>query len=71
MASPNEVLELTTLKVGSIPPVGKAIGLKSIFDEKISQKEWVVFNAGALTTSIKMDPKDLIAIENPQIADIT
>src|SRR3990167_1927785 len=35
MASITEVKEITTLEVGSIPPVGKAMNLKSYFDSSI------------------------------------
>ncbi|MBT6401608.1 hypothetical protein HN803_01780 [candidate division WWE3 bacterium] len=70
MASPDEVEDLTTLKVGSIPPVGKAIGLTSFFDTSFSEKENVVFNAGSLTTSIIMKASDLLALEQPQVEDI-
>ncbi len=70
MASPEEVEALTTLKVGSIPPVGKAINLPSYFDRSFSDKDMVVFNAGALTTSITLAARDLIVVENPQIFDI-
>lgn len=70
MASPDEVVELTTLKIGSIPPIGKAIGLSSYFDSSFAEKDDVVFNAGSLTTSIVMKASDLIAVENPQLEDI-
>lgn len=70
MAKPEEVEELTTLKVGSIPPVGKSIGLNSYFDESFLEKEKAVFNAGSLTTSIIMKASDLIKVENPGIIDM-
>lgn len=70
MATPEEVLDLTTLKVGSIPPIGRAINLKSYFDSSFQTKDKVAFNAGSLTTSIIMKAKDLIDLENPEIVDI-
>lgn len=35
MASPEEVTQLTGLKIGAIPPVGKAINLPSYFDQSL------------------------------------
>lgn len=70
MATPGEVLELTTLKVGSIPPIGKAINLKSYFDTSFEEKDEVAFNAGSLTTSIIMKSKDLISVEEPRLVEI-
>lgn len=70
MATPKEVEELTTLKVGSIPPVGSCINLPSYFDVRFKNKEKVVFNAGSLTTSIVMSAADLIKVEKPKIIKI-
>jgi len=67
MATPDEVEKLTTLKIGSIPPVGKAIDLPSYYDESFIEKEKATFNAGSLTTSIEMKAKDLIDVEGPTI----
>jgi len=71
MATTEEVEKLTGLKVGSIPPVGKAIGLKSYFDSSFAIKDEVTFNAGSHTRSVLMQSKDLIKIEDPEILDIT
>ena len=70
MAAPEEVLSLTGLKVGSIPPVGKAMNLPSYFDESFKLKDKVAFNAGMHTVSIVMTAKDLIRAENPKILDL-
>jgi len=65
MATKEEVLELTGLEVGAIPPVGKAMELVSYFDEGFKQKEKVAFNAGLHTTSIITTPNGLIKVEDP------
>ena len=70
MAKPEKVKEITTLEIGSIPPVGKAMGLKSYFDKSFLDKEDVAFNAGYHTVSIIMKAKDLIKVEQPIIEDI-
>lgn len=67
MATPDEVLALTGLKIGSIPPVGKALGLKSYYDENIKNKPQVAFNAGSHTTSIFMAGEDLGKVEDPYL----
>lgn len=71
MASVSEVKDLTTLKVGSIPPLGSVLGLKSYFDKNICNKDDVFFNAGMHTTSIKMKASDLIKVESPVILSLT
>lgn len=70
MANPQEVTSLTTLEIGSIPPVGKVLGIKSFFDQSFEEMENVAFNAGSLTTSVFMKAKDLINIEKPEILNI-
>lgn len=71
MATREQVEQLTTLKPGSIPPVGKAMGIKSYYDTSFSSKDKVAFNAGSLTISVIMNAKDLIELENPTLADLT
>lgn len=70
MASADEVKEITTLEIGSIPPLGKALGLKSYYDESFLHKEKVAFNAGLHTTSIIMGALDLVEVEKPKISDL-
>jgi Ala-tRNA(Pro) deacylase len=70
MAKPEEVFEITTLEIGSIPPVGKAMDLKSYYDESFLEKDVVAFNAGSHTISIKMKAKDLISVELPVISSL-
>ena len=67
MASKEEVKDITTLEVGSIPPVGKAMNLKSYFDSSFLEKDVVAFNAGSHLVSIRMKAKDLIKVESPVI----
>jgi Ala-tRNA(Pro) deacylase len=71
MASSDEVREITTLEVGSIPPLGSVMGLKSYYDESFIDKDRVAFNAGSHTLSIKMKASDLLRVENPVISSIT
>lgn len=70
MARPEQVLELTGLEIGSIPPIGKALGLKSIYDSEIGKKEKVSFNVGAHTVSIITSGEGLLAVEEPEILEI-
>jgi len=71
MASKDEVYNLTGLEVGSIPPVGKSINLKSYFSDDFKFKDTVAFNAGMHTVSIKMKVEDLLKLENPVIGDFS
>lgn len=70
MATPEEVENLTSLKIGSIPPLGKVLNLVSYFDESFKDKSTVAFNAGSHTVSIKMKAKDLLQVEDPMILSL-
>lgn len=62
-ATKEELLQLTGLVPGSVPPFGEPILPFELFiDELIWQLEKVAFNAGSLTDSIIMSAKDYVRI---------
>lgn len=69
-ATKEEVLGLTGLTPGSIPPFGSLFGFQTICDERLSDNERIVFNAGSHTDSIQMRYEDYVTYEKPQIARI-
>jgi Cys-tRNA(Pro)/Cys-tRNA(Cys) deacylase len=70
-ATPAEVLELVGIEIGAIPPLGKALELKSYFDKAIGEKDKVAFNAGLHTVSVFMKGSDLLEVEKPVIGEFT
>jgi Cys-tRNA(Pro) deacylase len=62
LASPEEVLEITGCEIGSVPPFGHATRLKAYFDREILENEYVNFNAGLHTVSIRMKAEDLVGV---------
>lgn len=65
MANPAEVKVLTNLEIGSIPPFGSVLKLKTYLDESLGENAKIAFNAGLHTRSIIMDYKDFVKVENP------
>jgi Ala-tRNA(Pro) deacylase len=62
-ASKEELLELTGLVPGCVPPFGKPILNFELFvDESITQNEKIAFNAGSLTDSIIMSTNDYLSV---------
>jgi len=70
MATPAEVSDITSLRIGSIPPVGSVLRLASYFDDTLCAKDTVAFNAGSHTISIVMSASDLISIEKPTLTSL-
>jgi prolyl-tRNA editing enzyme YbaK/EbsC (Cys-tRNA(Pro) deacylase) len=67
-ASKDELLELTGLVPGSVPPFGRPIiDLDLYVDDSILANEKIAFNAGSLTDSIIMNRKDYIEIAKPTV----
>jgi Ala-tRNA(Pro) deacylase len=67
-ATPEELLELTGLVPGSVPPFGEPILPFELYaDEQIGVRhDRVAFNAGSLTTSLVMAAPDWERIAKPQ-----
>jgi Ala-tRNA(Pro) deacylase len=67
-ASPEELLRLTGLVPGSIPPFGKPLLPFDVFvDRSILDNERIAFNAGSLTDSIIMTVDDYLRIARSQV----
>ena len=67
-ATAGELLELTGLVPGSVPPFGHPIlPLPLYVDESVTANERIAFNAGALTHSVIMRVTDYLALAKPTI----
>jgi Ala-tRNA(Pro) deacylase len=69
-ATKDEVLEMTGLTPGSIPPFGSLFGLPTICDDRLSQNERINFNAGSHTDSFQVSYEAYVTYESPQLARI-
>ena len=67
-ATKEELYALTGLPSGAVPPFGRPVfDLELYADNSILEKEFIAFNAGSLTNSIKMKIEDYIRIAKPII----
>ena len=66
-ATREEVLELTGLAPGSIPPFGSLFGLSTFCDDRLGDNEVVNFNAGDHSISVGMRYADYVRIEKPTL----
>jgi len=66
-ASREEVLELTGLTPGSIPPFGSLFGLPTLCDERLSDNDVINFNAGDHSISVSMRHADYLLAEKPEL----
>jgi Ala-tRNA(Pro) deacylase len=68
-ATPQEVLELTGLTPGSIPPFGSLFGLQTYCDERLRENEVINFNAGDHAISVSMQYSDYVLVEKPELGN--
>ncbi len=65
-----EVLDITGLTPGSIPPFGSLFALPTLCDERLSENQYINFSAGSHSNSIRMSYVDYIAFESPRIGRV-
>lgn len=66
-ASKEEVLKATNCESGSVPPFGALFGLPTFLDPSVLENDYVNFNIGSLTKSVKISKRDLLKLMNPII----
>ncbi len=70
-ADRKELLGLTGLNPGSIPPFGSLFGLSTYCDEKLGSNATINFNIGDNAVSANMRFKDYIKIEQPELGNFS
>lgn len=66
-ATPDEVLQVTGLKPGSIPPFGSLFGLATYCDQRLAEQPEINFNAGDHCVSFRMTFEAYRSAEQPQL----
>lgn len=68
-ATREEVLELTGLAPGSIPPFGSLFHLPTRCDKRLGASAIINFNAGDHGISVSMSYQDYLSVEQPELGD--
>ncbi len=72
LASPEEVKELTSLEIGSIPPLGNIFNLPTYVDASLSLQEKIAFNAGDHSRSLIVKYSDYESVvDNLSVGNFT
>jgi Ala-tRNA(Pro) deacylase len=56
--------------VGAMPPFGNLYGLSTYVDKRLTQEDYIVFEAGTHTDAIRLNYRDYERIVRPQVADL-
>jgi Ala-tRNA(Pro) deacylase len=62
-----ELLTLTGLEPGAVPPFGSLLGFPTYADERLLSMPRLVFNAGSRSTSVLLATADYLRLEQPTI----
>ena len=66
-ATRDEVLAATKCEPGSVHPLGRLFGIETFLDNSVLENEYVNFNIGMLTKSVKIRSKDLLRVLEPDL----
>lgn len=69
LATPEEVKQVTSCVIGSVPPFGRIFNIPAYIEKSILRNEYISFNAGMLTRSITMKTEDYIKIARGKIEE--
>ncbi|MGI9557438.1 MAG: aminoacyl-tRNA deacylase [Solirubrobacterales bacterium] len=58
------------LELGSLPPFGPDFPSLEVFDRRLSEHDRILCSAGDHRHSVLIDPKEIIALVKPTLADI-
>ena len=70
-ASKDEVFKATNCESGSVPPFGKLFGMPTFLDSSVLENDFVNFNIGLLTKSVKIGKEDLLRLMEPTILNFS
>lgn len=57
-------------ELGAVPPIGGPEGDRVVVDTTLAEREYVMFEAGAHDTSVRLRSQDLLVIASASVADI-
>ena len=66
-----EAEKLVRCSVGSVHPFGNLVDLKTYFDQHLLALDFVYFNPGIHTKSIKISTADLVRVIKPTVIEFT
>jgi Ala-tRNA(Pro) deacylase len=69
-ATAEELLVITTLKPGSVPPFGSLFQLQTFLDEKLREESTIYFNAGDHSITFQMQFEDYLKEEKPTVVPV-
>jgi prolyl-tRNA editing enzyme YbaK/EbsC (Cys-tRNA(Pro) deacylase) len=67
MATKEEVIAITSVGIGAVPPTGSLFKTQTYVDQSLSTNSQIVFNAGKHDRSVAMSYQDFLRFEQPEL----
>lgn len=64
-ATLDELRQVTGCEYGEVPPAGKIFDILLVMDKDFLREQEAYMNAGVVTKSFVVNPKDIVRVENP------
>ncbi|MCL4359852.1 hypothetical protein M1555_01165 [Patescibacteria group bacterium] len=71
MATPDEVLRVTSVPIGAVPPFGHIFDVPLYMDDAVRKNDTIVFNAGLHTKSVSMAEKSYENVARPVVGSFS
>ena len=71
LAPREEAERIVGCSVGCVYPLGNVVNLETLFDEKLLRQEYVYFNPGSHTKSVKINTLALVSLVKPTKASFS
>lgn len=71
LAQRDEAERIAGCSVGCVYPLGNIMNLETLFDDKLLHQEYVYFNPGSHTKSVRINTRALVNLVKPTIAEFT
>jgi len=70
-ATPEQALELTGFVVGSMPPFGHLIRMRTLVDRAVLEQEAIFGGGGDINAMMRLTPEELLRVTGAEIASLS
>lgn len=70
-ASPEQAMEITGYVVGSMPPFGHRVKLRTLVDTAVTERQVIYGGGGSIDAMMRLTPPELIRLTGAEILDLS
>jgi prolyl-tRNA editing enzyme YbaK/EbsC (Cys-tRNA(Pro) deacylase) len=70
LAKADQVLDITGYEVGTVPPFGHALKLRTIVEKRILEQDEIYAGGGAINALMRLTPEELLRVSGAEIVSL-